>query len=46
MWRAGLQPEELERLQQALVESMDSAGCMPLDVAHGFLSARVAGKQN
>lgn len=42
MGRAGLQPEELERLQQALVESMDSAGSMPLDVAHGFLSATAA----
>lgn len=39
---AALLPEELDRLQQVLVEQMDAAGCMPLDVAHGFLSATAA----
>lgn len=34
-----LQAAELERLQGRLVEAMDQAGCMPLDVAHGFLTA-------
>ena len=35
-------PEELDRLQGVLVERMDEAGCMPLDVAHGFLTATAA----
>ena len=39
----GLQPEELEFLQSRLVEQMDATGCMPLDVAHGFLTATAAG---
>lgn len=34
-----LTPDELDHLQATLVEQMDDAGCMPLDVAHGFLSA-------
>ena len=34
-----LRPDELERLQNALVRQMETAGCMPLDVAHGFLTA-------
>ena len=34
-----LNPQELELLQSRLVEDMDTAGCMPLDVAHGFLTA-------
>jgi len=34
-----LLPEELDRLQQVLVGQMEEAGCMPLDVAHGFLTA-------
>ena len=38
-----LTPEELEYLQGVLVERMDEAGCMPLDVAHGFLTATAAG---
>lgn len=37
-----LGPEELERLQNRLVEQMEEMGCMPLDVAHGFLSATAA----
>lgn len=38
----GLEPlssDEVDRLQSTLVEQMDAAGCMPLDVAHGFLTA-------
>lgn len=38
----GLVPDELEALQQTLVERMEDQGCMPLDVAHGFLSATAA----
>jgi yecA family protein len=34
-----LQARELERLQGRLVAAMERAGCMPLDVAHGFLTA-------
>jgi len=34
-----LDPEELDYLQARLVEEMEAAGCMPLDVAHGFLTA-------
>jgi yecA family protein len=34
-----LDPEELDYLQARLVEQMEAAGCMPLDVAHGFLTA-------
>lgn len=34
-----LVPEELDRLQTTLVEQMEEAACMPLDVAHGFLTA-------
>jgi len=37
-----LRPEELDRLQQVLVGKMAEAGCMPLDVAHGFLTATAA----
>lgn len=37
-----LSPEELDRLQGTLVEQMDTTGCMPLDVAHGFLTASAA----
>jgi yecA family protein len=37
-----LRPEELEQLQGLLVEQMGQAGCMPLDVAHGFLTATAA----
>jgi yecA family protein len=37
-----LLPEELDRLQHRLVEEMEGAGCMPLDVAHGFLTATAA----
>ena len=39
----GLQPEELELLQARLVENMNTAACMPLDIAHGFLTATAAG---
>lgn len=38
----GLMPEDLEMLQARLVEQMQAAGCMPLDVAHGFLTATAA----
>ncbi len=37
-----LLPEEFDRLQSRLVEEMEAAGCMPLDVAHGFLTASAA----
>jgi len=37
-----LSPEETELLQIELVEHMDAAGNMPLDVAHGFLTATAA----
>ena len=37
-----LSPGEIERLQIELVEQMDAAGNMPLDVAHGFLTATAA----
>lgn len=33
-----LTAEELEQLQSRLVGQMATAGCMPLDVAHGFLT--------
>jgi len=38
-----LLPEELDYLQTQLVEHMESAGCMPLDIAHGFLTAVAGG---
>ena len=38
----GLMSEDLEMLQARLVEHMQAAGCMPLDVAHGFLTATAA----
>ena len=34
-----LSPEELDQLQATLVEQMQAANCMPLDMAHGFLTA-------
>jgi yecA family protein len=37
-----LLPEELDHLQTELVEHMGAAACMPLDVAHGFLTATAA----
>ncbi len=37
-----LDPEELDYLQTRLVGQMETAGCMPLDVAHGFLTAAAA----
>jgi yecA family protein len=37
--RGPLHADELERLQARLVEAMAEAACMPLDVAHGFLTA-------
>ena len=37
-----LVPEELEHLQNRLVERMEADGCMPLDIAHGFLTATAA----
>lgn len=40
--REPLIPEELDHLQSQLVEQMEAAGCMPLDVAHGFLTATAA----
>lgn len=40
-----LLPEEIELLRVALVEHMDKAGSMPLDVAHGFLTATAAEEQ-
>jgi hypothetical protein len=36
-------PEDLEYLQTRLVEKMEAAGRMPLDVAHGFLTATATG---
>lgn len=37
-----LLPEEIDHLQNDLVRQMEQAGCMPLDVAHGFLTATAA----
>lgn len=37
-----LNPDELDLLQSRLVADMQATGCMPLDVAHGFLSATAA----
>lgn len=37
-----LQPEELDKLQTTLVEHMQQSGSMPLDAAHGFLTATAA----
>ncbi|RMG34413.1 MAG: YecA family protein [Gammaproteobacteria bacterium] len=37
-----LQPEELDKLQTTLVEHMQPSGSMPLDAAHGFLTATAA----
>jgi len=37
-----LDPEELDKLQTVLVEHMQTSGSMPLDAAHGFLSATAA----
>lgn len=42
---AYLMPEELDKLQTTLVEHMQESGCMPLDVAHGFLTAVAAHQQ-
>ncbi|MGB5451531.1 MAG: UPF0149 family protein [Sedimenticolaceae bacterium] len=38
----GLAPDELDHLQTELVGQLEEAGCMPLDVAHGFLTATAA----
>lgn len=43
---ADLAPEELEHLQTRLVEQMATDGCMPLDIAHGFLSATAGARGN
>ena len=40
-----LSPEEIELLQIELVEHMDAAGNMPLDGAHGILTATAAEEQ-
>lgn len=37
-----LLPEELDKLQSTLVEHMQESGSMPLDAAHGFLTAVAA----
>ncbi|MGA0937432.1 MAG: UPF0149 family protein [Sedimenticolaceae bacterium] len=37
-----LEPEELDKLQSALVEHIEESHSMPLDVAHGFLTAVAA----
>lgn len=37
-----LLPEELDKLQTVLVEHMQVSGSMPLDTAHGFLTATAA----
>ena len=37
-----LRPEELDRLQTTLVEHMQDSGSVPLDAAHGFLTAAAA----
>lgn len=36
---SALTADELDQLQHALVEQMETAGCMALDMAHGFLTA-------
>mgnify|MGYP000753667861 CR=1 FL=1 len=38
-----LTPDERDHLQGTLVERMDDAGCMPLDVVHGFFTATAVG---
>jgi yecA family protein len=43
---APLQPEELEHLQTRLVERMEADGCMPLDIAHGFLTATAGARDD
>lgn len=40
-----LMPEELDKLQTTLVEHMHESGSMPLDAAHGFLTAVAAHPQ-
>lgn len=40
-----LLPEELDKLQSTLVEHMQTSGSMPLDAAHGFLTAVAAHPQ-
>lgn len=37
-----LEPEELDKLQSTLVEHIQTSGSMPLDGAHGFLTAVAA----
>jgi len=37
-----LLPEELEKLQTTLVDQLEASECMPLDGAHGFLTAVAA----
>lgn len=37
-----LSPQELEHLQAELVDNMEAAGCMSLDIAHGFFTAAAA----
>ena len=37
-----LLPEELDKLQSVLVEHMSTSGSMPLDAAHGYLTALAA----
>lgn len=38
-----LTSDERDHLQGALIGRMDDAGCMPLDVVHGFFTATAAG---
>jgi yecA family protein len=40
-----LMPEELDKLQTTLVEHMQESGSMPLDAAHGFLTAVAAHRE-
>lgn len=40
-----LRREEMEYLQAQLVGQMESAGCMPLDMTHGFLTATATARQ-
>jgi len=40
---SGISDSDLQRLQEYLLENLEVSRCMPLDVAHGFLTAVASG---
>lgn len=44
--QSNLDEQQLNQLQNFLIDHMDDAACMPLDVCHGFLTAMLSGPRS